>query len=261
MINIENIRHPKEKAYYTIILVVSVIVIIALAIPLLIVFTAASPFLILIALLSWWASQKFKADIFGNSVHVNANQYSEIYEIAKQHSTQLGIQLPEIFITNSEGTVNAIAAKVFLSKYVILNSSLIDLMLSSGNTKELESIIGHELGHHAAGHLSFVKGTLLFPGKLVPFIGPAYSRACELTCDRIGYVLSKDIAASQRGLFAIALGSKKLLTEGKIESFIAQENEIPQLAAFFNKLFTSHPRTTFRITELGYYATQNPQIN
>ena len=256
MISIEQIRHPKEKTYYGIMIFVSIIVYIILCItlfPMLLIGGFMIIFIILIiALIIWWGAMRFKAHIFGHSVNVNANQYPELHKIAENQAKELGITLPKIFIVN-DGETNAFASKVFRGKYVLLNSGIVDVLLSTDRTKELESIIGHELGHHAAGHLSTLKKILLFPGKLIPFIGSAYSRSKELTCDRIAYVLTKDVEATQRGLFAIALGSSRLLKEGNMKIFAEQEREIPEIAAFFNKLYASHPRTTVRIKELSNY--------
>lgn len=253
MLSVSNIRHPKEKTYYGIMLFVSIMVYILLAIPLIGSFLFLFPIFLLVLLFSWWGAMRFKAHIFGHSVNVNANQYPEIYKIAQSQAKELQIMPPKIFIVNTAET-DAIATKVFRGNYVLLNSSLIDTLLNTERTKELESIIGHELGHHAAGHLNTIHKILVFPAKLIPFIGSAYSRACELTCDRIGFLLCGDCEASQRGLFALALGSSHLLKDGNMKAFVAQENEIPDIAAFFNKLYASHPRTTVRIREIARYS-------
>lgn len=253
MLSVNNIRHPKEKTYYGIMVFVSIIVYMIISIPLIGALIFAMPVILIIALIMWWGAMRFKAHIFGHSVNVNANQYPEIHQIAKNQAKQLGITLPKIFIVN-DGETNAFASKVFRGKYILLNSGIVDILLSTDRTKELESIIGHELGHHAAGHLSTLKKILLFPGKFIPFVGSAYSRACELTCDRIGFMLCGDSEASQRGLFALALGSSRLLKDGNMNAFVAQENEIPDIAAFFNKLYASHPRTTVRIREIALYS-------
>jgi Zn-dependent protease with chaperone function len=261
MIDIDDIRHPKEKTYYTIMMVVSIVMYILLCIPIFASFVVAIPFLLLFALLSWWISLRFKANLYGNSVHVNTKQYPELYSIAENQSKQLGVELPPLFIQNSQGSVNAYAAKIFLSKYIILESSLVDLMLSTNRTAELEMIIGHELAHHAAGHLSTAKKLLTTPGKLIPFIGAAYSRACELTCDRIGFVLNQNLEASQTALVALALGSKGLLSKSNTQAFIEQEYEIPEIAAFVNKLSATHPLTTVRVSQLQHFASQHSFAN
>lgn len=253
MLNITKIRHPKESFYFHFMVILSVLFYIPLIIGLVFIF----PLVLVLLLIGWWSSLRFKAQLYGNSICVSTEQYSEIYSIAQKHAEELGIMLPPLFIQNSEGAVNAFAQKKFLSSYVILNSSLVDLLLSTGRKTELASIIAHELGHHAAGHLKNRKKFLIYPAYFVPILGQllgfAYSRACELTCDRISYGLTKDIEAAQRGLFALGLGSKSLLPEGKLDSFIMQEYDIPQFAAFINKLFTSHPRLTVRLIELRSY--------
>jgi Zn-dependent protease with chaperone function len=200
----------------------------------------------------------FKARIYGYSVKVNINQYPEIHHIATEFSQRLRlIETPDIFICNRNGIVNAIAKRVFSKKYVLLNSSLVDLMLATKNSKALSMIIGHELGHHAAGHTSFWKNLFLAPASIIPFLGAAYSRACEFTADRIGFVLSDNLIESQNALIALALGSERLTPTVNVSEFCAQENEVPEFIGFIQKIFSFYPRTTKRVLEITSFGNKN----
>lgn len=126
-------------------------------------------------------------------------------------------------------------------------------MLKRGRMVELSTIIGHELAHHAAGHTSFLRNLLIWPGRIVPFLGGAYGRACELTADRIGLALTGDLQAAQNALIAITSGSQSLADQTDIEAFIRQENDIPSVMGFVHKVFSTHPRMTRRVIELQNY--------
>ncbi|MCK4937827.1 MAG: M48 family metallopeptidase [Methanosarcinales archaeon] len=251
MINVNTLRHPKEQVYLGAAAVVGVLIWLILLVATLgtIIFWA-----IPVAISLWITGQFFKAQLFGNSVKVSENQYPEIYNIVKECSKCLNISaIPDVFIVNSSGTTNAIAIRLLSKKYVLLYSELIDLMILKKQgigMDELKMIIGHELAHHAAGHISPLKNILLFPAMFIPFLGNAYSRACELTADRIGAAFTQDMEASKRALVALACGSDALADQTNIESFLQQEKDVPSIAGFISELYSSHPRMTMRIKEL-----------
>ena len=248
MINVQSMRHEKEKFYFTISAIIGVIlwlIIVVVTIGTILIYG------LFIALGLWIAQQFFKAVIFGNSVRVTDNQYTKINEIVKSNCSELGLDiLPDVFIVNGQGAVNAVAIKFLSKKYVLLFSDLVDLMLKRDEINELKMIIGHELAHHAAGHTSIGRNLLIGLAKFVPFLGPAYSRACELTADRIGHKLTEDGEASKRALISIASGSESLASNVNIEAFKSQEAQIPPFFGFLHEIFGTHPRMTKRIIEL-----------
>lgn len=254
MININDLRHPKETGYFTIMAVVSGIIWLPL-IPLAVVgFFISIPFLIF----AWISSLYFKAVILGDSVKVSPEQYPEINQRAIEISREMNMSyVPEIFVVNSNGIINAVAYKVLNGKYIFLYSSLIDLLLIKGHRKELDFILGHELGHYGAGHMTTWKRIFLFWGKLVPFVGAAYSRACELTADRIGHHFVNDTLVSRRALAALALGSATLLDSISIDAFKKQEAQIPEFMGFIHKIFSQYPRTTRRVLEIEEFEEYN----
>lgn len=243
-------RHPKEKNYYTFAAIVSGLLWILL-IP---IIGFGSLFVLMyiipLVIISWLMSLYFKAVLFGDCVHVNDNQYPEIHDIVVDYAEKLRIPAPTVFVYNSQGMANAAAVRFFRKKYVLLDSGLVDLMLHKDKKDELAMIIGHELAHHAMGHTSFWKHLLLFPSKIVPFLGAAYSRACELTADRVGYNLVGNLDSAQNALVSLASGAATLTDQTNIKAFVQQERQIPDLMGFVHKLYSSHPRMTKRIIEI-----------
>ena len=251
MKNVNALRHEKEKSYYTFMMIVSVIVWLIGLIGVLAALVFCLPIILIGLLIAWLSSQYFKAVVFGNSVQVNEKQFPEIDKIVNDYAQQLGLsRAPMVFVENGNGTVNAFAVKMLSKKYIILKSDLVDLMLERGKMDELAMIIGHELAHHAAGHTAFFRNLIILPGRIIPFVGAAYGRACELTADRIGYVLVANAQAAQNSLISIALGSQSLADQIDIEKFIEQEREIPGFMGFIHKIFSSHPRMTRRVIEI-----------
>jgi Zn-dependent protease with chaperone function len=248
MIDIKSLRHEKEALYLTLMQILGGlfwIIILFGTVGLVLIY------ILLFTLALWLAGLYFKAEIYGNSVKVSPNQYPQIYKLVIDHSNNLNLpNTPDVFIYNGSGLVNAFAVKFLSKKYVILMSNLVDLMLKREKIEELSVIIGHELGHHAAGHTNPWRNLLIKPASLIPFLGAAYSRSCELTADRIGYMLTGNLTATQNALVATALGSESIASDTNVNEFVKQENEIPEIMGVVHKIFSTHPRMTKRIIEI-----------
>ncbi len=248
------IRHPKESTYVTIMYVFSIIIYVIISIPLLLSFVVAIPFLLLFFVFTWLISLFFRAQILGDTLKISDTQFPELYNSLTRYCEQTNIsKIPEMFVFNSNGMLNAFAIKLFMKKYIMLTSSIVDLSYKNNNFDELNFIIGHEVGHHAAGHTSYKRMFLTYPAGIIPFLGAAYSRACELTADRYGLVLSGKRTSSLNSLVNLAHGSRYLSEKINIQAFEQQENEIPEFMGFVAKLWSTHPRLTIRVSEIKNY--------
>lgn len=254
MINVNQIRHPKEKQYFTIMAIFGVIVWIPCFVLLISLILLSLIFIPIAWLIGWFAYQKFKARLYGNSVEISKSQYPEIYEIIERGSAQMGIKVPKAFVISS-GDLNAFIQRAFGRNYVMLHSELIDLLRQSENLEELTVIIGHELGHQAASEGLF-KRLLIMPARILPFIGGAYARARELTCDRCGCALVGNSEVAKRALSALALGSKRLKSTISLDAFMKQENEISSIGSIMTKLYSTHPRHTIRVIEMDKFGKE-----
>ena len=268
-LDVKLLIHPKEKIYRSIILVISgffwfglllsliktLSKIDALVGPALFSITIIIGFVLLVF---WLVGLYFKALIYGDSVKVGPNQFSMIHQIVKNHSERLGlVQVPDVFIHSGNGVLNAIAMSFLSRRYVVLNAPIIDLMMKRGKITELAFVIGHELVHHAAGHTNIWRGIFVRPALFIPFFALAFSRACELTADRIGMILISDASSAKKSLISLALGSESLANDIDVDVFIEQELEIPGLMGFINNIFSSHPRMTRRVIELRIFSRES----
>lgn len=249
--NINMLRHPKEKLYRTICMVVGGLVWVGLLLG-----TAFSVllFLIPIAIVLWISEKFFQASIYGNSVMVSESQYEKVYAMVK--STAKDLQLPHVpttFVVNSDGMINAVAIKFLSKKYVLLFSSLIDTLWNDENQDRLNVIIAHELAHHAAGHINFWVNLLMKPAMFIPFLGSAYSRSCELTADRIAASYINNESACVDSLVTLASGSRELVSQTNKEAFIHQEKMVPGFFGFLQEILSSHPRMTRRIIAINQF--------
>ncbi|WP_318488845.1 M48 family metallopeptidase [Photobacterium leiognathi] len=258
--NVSALRHPKENLYRMLCIIIGGLIWAALLLGTLF---SILVFLIPIAFFLWLSSKFFQASIFGNAVHVNNNQYTSLNTMANEIATALNIKnKPEMFIVNAQGLTNALAVKFLARKYTLLFSDLVDLLWEEKKQDQLRFVIAHELAHHAAGHVNFWINLLMKPAMFVPFLGSAYSRACELTCDRIAAEIVNDKQASLNALIALASGSKELLAATNNDSFVQQELSVPAVFGFLQEITSSHPRMTKRVIAINNYQgnTQEPNL-
>jgi len=247
--NINQLRHPKESIYRVFCVVFGLLMWVPL-------FFVLSIFLPFIAFSLWLTQKFFEASVYGNAVHVNEGQFPQLHNIKLELSDKLGLKdIPEFFIVNSEGTMNAIAIKFLNKKFVLMYSSLIDLLKTEDN-KSIEMVLAHELAHHAAGHTGFWLNLVMKPAMFIPFLGGAYSRACELTADRIAYSLVGDVNVATTALIKLACGSDTLGKDLDINTFVAQEARVPSFAGYINEIYSTHPRMTKRVEHITAFSLE-----
>lgn len=189
----------------------------------------------------------YRATAFGNMILLGPQQFPEIYAMVVAGAEALGMsEPPKTFLYNSNGLFNAFARRMFGGQYVFLTSALVD----ATSDEQVRFVIGHELGHHAAGHLNPWTHFIRLPARVVPFLSPAYSRAREYTCDRIGAHLSRDAAASRSSLQMLGCGCRRLNQAMNCGAFLAQETMVPRIFGFVSEILRSHPRLTRRISAI-----------
>jgi Zn-dependent protease with chaperone function len=202
---------------------------------------------ILISLIS---AALYRAYAFGHQVLLSEQQFPAMHRMVVEGAAMLGLNPPRVFLYNSHGLVNAFARRILGGPYVFLASGLVE----AATDAQLRFVIGHELGHHAAGHLDWRKNFVKLPAHFVPFLGAAYSRGRELTCDRVGALLADDPSAARSALQLLACGCRRLNAEMNLDAFEAQEKMVPRVAGFFGKLRARHPRLTVRVNEIRRFA-------
>lgn len=192
-----------------------------------------------------------RAYMFGHHVMVGPDQFPHIHAMVVEGANRLGLEAPpQTFVYNSSGVMNAFALRLLgKTRYVWLTSALID----ADNEEQLRYVIGHELGHHIAGHLDQMVNLVRLPALLVPFLGAAYSRSREFTCDRIGAYIARDPDVARSALQMLASGSAKLNSQMNGSAFALQDKMVPPIAGFVVKAFSSHPRLTRRVEEVSQW--------
>lgn len=195
----------------------------------------------------WIAAAVYRASAFGNMILLGPRQFPELHAMVAEGAREIGLsETPKTFLYNSHGNFNAFARRLLGGRYVFLTSALVE----ASSDAQVRFVIGHELGHHAAGHLNPWMNAVKLPAHFVPFLGRAYSRSREYTCDNIGAYLSKDFDASRGALQMLGCGCHRLNDAMDCDAFVAQENMVPPIFGFLTEIGRSHPRLTRRVAAI-----------
>ena len=165
----------------------------------------------LVFLLFGFVSYLFAHSLFiswlrGNAVLLSQAQLPDLRARFESCCARLGMtELPEAYLMQGDGALNALATRFLGRNYVVLLSDIVDAM--DGHPDGIDFYFGHELGHIRRHHLT---GNLLrAPALWLPLLGAAYSRAKEYTCDRHGRACCESPESAARALVALAAGARR----------------------------------------------------
>jgi Zn-dependent protease with chaperone function len=182
----------------------------------------------------------------GNGIKVGKNQFTDIHQVVVKQAELLGLSsVPSVYILQSGGVLNAFAARFLGRNYIVLYSEIVETAYDQDKSI-LEFIIGHEMGHIKRNHM--LKNLILFPSYLIPFLASAYSRACEYTCDSIGFALSP--MGAKGGLLVLASG-KTIYKKVNLNEFLRQDDTEDGFWKWFAEKVSSHPNLTRRLAAFG----------
>ena len=253
----DDLVYGRERVLFTLVLLVSLVVYGALMLTAIanpqaaggIVFYAA-----MFAIAGFFVHALALGRIRGNGVLVSERQFPMVHQMVKRHAQRLGMsEPPTVYVLESGGILNAFATKLMGRRFVILNSEVLALAVRQGEAA-VSFIVGHELGHHWRGHLQW--RWLTAPGRIFPYLGPAYSRACEYTCDRVGAFCEPDGAIN--GLLVLAAGSW-LYSQVDPREFAAQAERDNGYWVRRAERVSTHPRLPKRVAALIALGVSSPK--
>ncbi|VEG29770.1 Peptidase family M48 [Actinomyces howellii] len=163
-------------------------------------------FLMLLPLLPfilWVARALLYARMRASGVQMTPTQFPEGYRMVVEAAQRFGLRrVPDAYVVSGGGEINAFASGHGFRRFVAINSDLFEVGGSTRDPEALRFVINHEVGHIAAGHVSFWRGVATNLIMSVPLLGPALSRAQEYTADNHGYDAAPQGVAGAIGLLA-----------------------------------------------------------
>jgi Zn-dependent protease with chaperone function len=194
----------------------------------------------------WFYKVYLVAYMKGNGICVSESQFHDIFEIYCDMAKSIGIKkIPPLFILQQGGLLNAFAVRLSGKDYVAIYSDIFSLYKS--DIEAVKFVLAHELGHIKRKHSQ--KRFWTFPSSIIPFLTPAYSRACEYTCDNIGSSFISDEIGRLHGLLLLA-GGKDIYKEIDINNYLETAKQNRSFAVTFINMFIFHPYLPRRIQNL-----------
>lgn len=241
---IENqLVHRKETIYFALVLLFSILTYLFLAFSIIGLFVIA-----FILFFSVILHGLYVGGIRRNGVKLSEEQFPELYEKAVMVAKDMGLgRIPDIYVVESEGVLNAFATRFFLKDMVVLYSGIFDLIEKNGE-KEVLFVLAHEFAHLKRKHV--LVSLLILPAMWVPFLGNAYLRACEYTCDRYATYYIQSLEAATNGLLMLAIG-KELYSKVNHEVYMKQLQTEAGFFVWLNEKLSTHPHLPKRVYELS----------
>ncbi|MGB2991973.1 MAG: M48 family metallopeptidase [Paenisporosarcina sp.] len=240
-----NLTSDRETIYFVLGSIVSIFIYIFAAVSIVGIGIGVSIFAIIL-----YANLIMLGSIRGNGIRLQQNQFPDVYERVVTLSNEMGLKrVPEVFIVQSEGALNAFATRFLGRDMVVIYSEVFELA-RQGGAAELDFIIAHELSHIKRRHVW--KNILLVPASFIPFLSQAYSRSCEYTCDREAAYYTQDGIAAKRALTILGSG-KDLYLEVNEQAYLEQIKSESNVAVWLSEILSSHPLLPKRIQSVGRF--------
>jgi Zn-dependent protease with chaperone function len=200
----------------------------------------------LIALFLFVSHVVFVAHLRGSAVRLGPEQFPDLHRRVEELASRIGLRrMPAVYVMQAGGMLNALATKFFGTNFVVLFSDLLDAC--GDNRQARDMIIAHELGHLKARHLNW--RWFLLPGLSTPFLGSAYSRAREYTCDRYGAAVCNDRRAALLGLAILAAGGQHG-PKVNLQALARQEVDLGSAWMTLGRWLATHPPLAHRVAAL-----------
>jgi Zn-dependent protease with chaperone function/Tfp pilus assembly major pilin PilA len=201
---------------------------------------------LLVFIVYLFAHSAYISYIRGNGVRLSKEQYPDLYAQVEDACKKLGMQtVPDAYLVNSNGVLNALATRFLWRNFLVLYADIVNAL--DARPGAVSFYIGHELGHIIRGHLAW--GPLLAPGKCFPYLGFAYRRAQEYTCDLHGLACCNGVEDAQRALVVLAAGKRRW----KDLNFTAYGQQLQATSGFwmsFHEITSDYPWLVKRVEHI-----------
>ncbi|WP_308188359.1 M48 family metallopeptidase [Nocardia australiensis] len=199
-------------------------------------------------LLVWFIRGQTFAGLRVNGVKMSPTQFPEGYQMVVEAAARFGMKkVPDAYVLLGNGQINAFASGHGFRRFVAVYSDLFEIGGAAREPDALAFIIGHEVGHIAAGHVSYWRQLGMYLAPFMPILGSSLIRAQEYTADNHGFCYRHTGARAAMGTLAA----------GKYMNTLVGFDEMADRAAAEKGFFvwavnamSSHPVLTWRMWAL-----------
>ena len=198
----------------------------------------------LFPLIVWIIRAVTYAQLRASSVQMSPTQFPEGYRMVVEAAQEFGLRrVPDAYVVLGNGQINAFAAGHGFRRFVAVYSDLFEIGGQARDPEALRFIIGHEVGHLAAGHVSYLRLIFSQLVSYVPFLGQAFSRAQEYTADNHGYAYSPEGVPGAMGVLS---GGKYLGAEVNTHALADRATREKGFWLHMSNWLSTHPINTWR---------------
>ena len=181
-----------------------------------------------------------------NGVRITEEQFPEAHRMVAEAAERFGMrQVPDAYVVLGNGVINAFASGHGFRRYVAVNGDLFEV--GARDPDALRFVIGHEVGHIAAGHTSFWRQFGVSVANVIPGVGSTLGRAQEYTADNHAYEYCPE---GVQGLRVLAAG-KYLYPDVDFDDIAQRAHTDTGFFVMLVNLLSSHPINTFRFAALA----------
>jgi Zn-dependent protease with chaperone function len=209
-------------------------------------------------------------------VRVTPEQLPDVHARLRQACTVLDMDVPDLYVKQSPVPNAYTLAVQGKQPFIVVHSSLIELL----EENELQAVLAHECGHLKAEHglwvtmanLILMVSTSVFGpgiGETLAELGNAHIlrwlRAAELTCDRAALLVVQDPNVVMSALMKLAGGSPKYSAKMNVDAYLQQAEAFDKAASTNLGKFVArammqgltHPFPVLRVRELKKWSSSN----
>jgi Zn-dependent protease with chaperone function len=182
-----------------------------------------------------------------NGVKMSPTQFPEGYRLVVEAAQRFGLsEVPDAYVVLGNGLINAFSSGHGFRRYVVVYSDLFEIGGQARDPEALAFVIGHEVGHIAAGHASYWRQLSQLAMK-IPFLGQTLSRSMEYTADNYGYAFRP--SGARRAIGVLSAG-KYLLRSVDFDGMADRAGSETGFFVWLANMVSSHPVNTWRAAAL-----------
>lgn len=217
--------------------------------------------------------QVFQIENLASGVRVSEHQLPELHHLLLDACKTLDLEPPELYVRQHPVPNAYTFAMRGKQPFVVLHTSLIDLL----TPEETQAVIAHELGHLKCDHsvyltlanlITLAAGQLPMPwgGLLADNLQASileWVRCAEFTCDRAALLATQNPRVVASVLMKLAGGSPTLSSQLNLDAFLEQarsydeisKSEIGEMLKQIRTRDLTHPVPVLRAREIDRWAS------
>jgi hypothetical protein len=198
-------------------------------------------------------------DLLASSIKITKEIFPDISESIEIVLNKLKIKNNfNFFVTANHIDTNAscILSPDLNSAEIILTSKLIELL----NYNELKYVIGHEVAHFYFQHHLYPSPSRA-QNRISYLNYLNFSRAAEISCDRIGFLASENLDDALRAMLKILTGLNEKHIKFNFSSYLDQLRELIEIKGNSNLINSTHPTLLNRMQALIWFSMSNEYLN